>query len=236
MSKPTTQIAGLAREVLEVKIRKATAEDVAAVRHLLLKQFGYIYLTLLGPDYDRAAATLDSILKANQGRHPLGYTSFYVAQSKDNQKETHGILKLKTKSSRESWNVFLSGLLILGIAFRKLGLRGTFRTLRKWFVIQGVNVSVEPDELHIVYLAVSDVARGRYVGKQLLNFAKLVAASEHKKTVSLYVREKNINAQKFFLHQGMSIDNIIIDTKADNLLRQGATIRMITKVAISPKD
>ena len=236
MSKPTTQIAGPRRDVLEVTIRKAKAEDVAAVRNLLLEEFGYIYLTLLGPDYDRASATLDSILKANRGRHPIGYQSFYVAQSKDKQKETHGILKLKAKSSDKSWDVLLGRLLILRIAFHNLGLRGTFRALRKWRVIQGVNMSVEADELHILYLAVSDVARGRYVGKQLLTFAKLVAASEHKKTLSLYVREKNINARNFFLHQGFSIENTIIDTEADELLRHGAMIRMVTQVAISLED
>jgi len=236
VSKPTTQIAGPKREVLEVEIRKATTEDVLAVRSLLLKEFGYIYLTLLGPDYNRASATLESILKANRGRDPIGYESFYVAKSKENQKETYGILKLKAKSSDKSWDVFLNGLLILGIALHKLGLRRTFQALRKWHVIRGVNVSVEADELHIVYLAVSDVARGRYVGKQLLNFAKRLAASRHKRTLSLYVREKNVNARNFFLHQGFSIDNTIIDTEADGLLMHGAMIRMVTQVGNFPKD
>jgi len=236
VSKPTTQIAGPKPEVLEVDIRKAKAEDVAALRGLLLEEFGYIYLTLLGPDYNRASATLDSILKANRGRHPIGYESFYVAQSKDNQKETHGILKLKAKNSDKNWDVLFGSLSILGIAFHNLGVRGTVRALRKWRVIQDVNVSVEADELHIVYLAVSDVARGRYVGKQLLNFAKLVARSEHKKILSLHVREKNINARKFFLHQGFSIENTIIDTEADELLMHGAMIRMVTQVATSLKD
>ena len=230
MSKPTTQITRPERIVLEVEITKATANDVTAVRSLLLKHFGYIYLTLLGPDQERASATLESILKANLGHHQLGYQSFYVARSKDNERETHGILKLKAKNSDKSWDTLLSGLLVLKVTLHKLGLRGTFRALRKWFAIRGINASVEADELHIVYLAVSDFARARYVGKQLLNFAELVAVRERKKTLSLYVREKNVNARNFFLHQGFSISNTIIEADADDLLGQGATIRMVKKI------
>ena len=229
MINSTTQITGPKHEILEVEITKARAADVAAVRSLLLEHFGYIYLTLLGPGQERASVTLDSILKANHGRHPLGYQAFYVARSEDNEK-THGILKLKTKTSDRNWNSILGGLLVLKIVLHSLGLREFIRALRKWFAIRDINVSVEADELHIVYLAVSDVARGRYVGKQLLNFAKMAALSERKKTLSLYVREKNVNARDFFLHQGFSIDHTIIDTEADDLLRQGATIRMVTKI------
>lgn len=98
MSKPTVQITGPKREVLAVEITKARAEDVTAVRSLLLEHFGYIYLTLFGPTYEQASATLDAILKANSGRYQLGFESFYVARSKDNPKITHGILRLKNEN------------------------------------------------------------------------------------------------------------------------------------------
>lgn len=233
MSTPSRQIIGPKPDVLEVEISKARTEDVAAVRSLLLEHFGYIYLTLFGPSYEQASTTLDSILKANSGRHQLGFESFYVARSKDNTKITHGILRLKTKTSNKKW-AFLGEHLVLKVVLRNLGLRGTFHALRKWFAIRAINAKVEADELHIVYLAVSDVAKGRSVGKQLLNFAKIVALSERKRTLSLYVREKNVNARNFFLNQGFSIDDTIVNTEADNLLMQGATIRLF--ITVPPAD
>ena len=231
MSRPITQTTRSKREGLEIDVTRARTGDVAAVRSLLLQHFGYIYLNLLGTDKERASATLDLILKANQGQHPLGYKTFYVAQSKDHhQKRTYGILKFKMKSPGEGPSTLLAGLSVLKILLRNIGLRGTFRTLRKWFAIRSINADVEADELHVVYLAVSDAVRRRHVGKQLLNFAKMIAVAERKKTLSLYVREKNVDALSFFLNQGFSIDRTVIDTEADNLLMQGASTRMTMKV------
>lgn len=227
MSKPTTQITPTERERLEIEVARATADDVATVRDLLLQHFGYIYITLLGNSKEQASKILGSMLKANGGRHPLGYKSFYVARLRCKREETAGILRLKTKSTAQRFDTLFGGLSIIKILLQNLGPRGTFRTLRTWWVIRDIAPEVEADELHIVYLAVGDNALKRQVGKQLLEYAKTVAAGEGKKFISLYVRAKNVKAQGFFLSQGFSVVETVADTVADNLLKQGASIRMI---------
>lgn len=228
MSKPTARRASPG--CLEIEVARATAEDVAAVRDLLIQHFGYIYIILLGHSKERASGLLEAILKANKGQHPLGYKSFYVARPKGGRGETAGILRLKTKSPGEVFGTLVSVTAVLKILLQNLGPRGTFHALRTWWDIRGITPDVGADELHIVYLAVADSALERQVGKQLLQYAKAVAINEGKKFISLYVRAKNANARSFFLSQGFSAAETVTDPAAENLLKQGPSVRMTAAV------
>lgn len=220
---------------LEIEVARATAEDVAAVRDMLIQHFGYIYITLLGNSKGLASGILESILKANGGRHALGYRSFHVAHPKGRREETAGILRLQTKSPGETFGTLISGLSILKILLQKLDARGTFLAPRTWRAIRGITADVKANELHIVYLAVGDGVLRRQVGKQLLEYAKAVAIDEGKQFISLYVRAKNVNARGFFLSQGFAAENTIADPVADGLLKQGASIRMTAAVSALTK-
>ena len=215
-------------EQIEIAIVEPKREDVTSLCHLLIQDFGYIYSALFGTDKKMTSSLLKPILKANGGRHTLGYKSFYIAHPKSTRKEIVGMLKLT--SSAERRGKFISTLSIIRIVLLNLGLRGLFRTWRKWLVIRGVTPKMEANELHIVYIAVSDDARNRGVGKQLLEYAKGVAKKEGRQLISLCVREKNVEAQGFFLSQGFSVEKVVSDDKADDLLGQGASIRMTAKV------
>jgi ribosomal protein S18 acetylase RimI-like enzyme len=230
MSKPTPQIMPLAGERLEIEVSRATVEDVATIRDLLIQHFGYIYVPLLGNSEGVASEILASILKENGGRHPLGYHSFHVARHKDRRHETAGLLRMKTKSTAEWYGALISVMSVIKLLLRHLGPGGTFRALRTWRVIRGVTPEVETDELNIVYIAVTDSALKQRVGKQLLEYAKTSAAREGKRYISLSVRARNVNAQGFFLSQGFSVEETVTDTPADNFLKQGPSIRMTTEV------
>lgn len=230
MSKSATQITSTEGDRLEIEIVKAAAADVAAVRDLLIRHFGYIYINLLGNSKERASATLDSILRAHDGCHPLGYKSFYVSRLKGGRGEVVGILRLMTSRRDKNFGALVSGLSVIKAILQNLGLSGAMRALRVWRLIRGITPDVEAGELHVVYIAVADNVLKRQVGKHLLEHAKKVAVSEGKKFISLYVRAKNTNAQGFFLSQGFSVESVVTDPAADSVLKQGASIRMIAEV------
>lgn len=167
------------------------------------------------------------------GKHSLGYKSFYAARQRTTPGEIVGILLLKTDSSDTKYATFITTLSIGIVVLLNLGLRGLFRTGRNWQLIRGISVNVKANELRIAYLAVSKDVRDRQVGKQLLEFAKRIAIEENKDLISLFVREKNTQAQRFFLSQGFFVEDLIPDEKADSLLGQGASIRMIARVETS---
>jgi GNAT superfamily N-acetyltransferase len=220
-----------ADEWLGTEISRATAEDVAAIRDLLIRHFGYIYIPLLGNNEEVASEVLASILKANGGRHSLGYKSFHVAHQNGRRNETVGMLNMKTKSPAGWHGELVSLLSVIRLLLKHLGSGGVFRALRTWWVIRSITPDVETDELHIVYIAVADDARKRRVGKQLLEYAKTVAACEGKKFISLYTRAKNVNAQGFFLSQGFYVEETVSDPIADDFLKQGSSLRMTAEVS-----
>src|SRR5438105_4990691 len=111
-----------------------------------------------------------------------------------------------------------------------LGLVGLLRTGRNWRTLHRLSPKLKPNELHIVYLAVSDAARHRHVGGQLLKYARTVATDEGRQLITLCVRKKNVGAQNFFLSHGFSVESVHPDEKADRLLRQGPSIRMIASL------
>lgn len=219
------------RERLEIDVSTPEREDVPALCNLLIQHFGYIYSTLFGKDKELTHKMLESILKASGGAHSLGYKSFCIAHPKNRRKEIVGVLLLKLKSSTERYDRFLSALSITKVVLLNLGLRGASRAWRNWRIISGISPEVQADELHIVYLAVSDDALNRNVGEQLLEHTKVIAKKKGKNLISLHVRAKNIRAQEFFYSQGFSIEGIVRDDDADALLGQGANSRMITEVS-----
>lgn len=221
-------------EKLEIDIEEPERGDVTALCDLLMQNFGYIYSALFDTSEKLTSQLMRSILVAHGGKHALGYRSFYIARQRGTRKIV-GMLLLKTDSSDKGYGAFVSALTIIKVVLLKLGLGGLFRTWRNWQIIRGVSskdwqIKVKPNELRIVYLAVSDDARHRRVGKQLLEYAKEVAQEGSKELLSLFVREKNVTAQRFFLSQGFSVEKVIVDDEADDLLERGPSIRMVAKI------
>lgn len=214
---------------LDVDIAEAGKGDVTDLCNLLLRYFGYIYEFLFGTSNELASSLLKHILSAHEGKHSLGYKSFYVARHRST-KEICGMLLLKRGNSKQKYDQFITTLAIMRIVLVKLGLRGLFRTSRNWQVISAVSVKVKPDELHIVYLAVSEATLHRQVGKQLLDYARGVAKAEGKKLISLIVRQQNLAGHQFFLSQGFSVENVVVDAEADSLLGLGPSVQMVAKV------
>lgn len=230
MSKSAIQIVNPESEKLEIEIIQAKKEDVAELRNLLMQHFGYIYKALFGngtEDEIIVPKMLESILKSLGGRHALGYKSFLIAHPRDETEDVVGMLMLK--SSVERWRRFLTTLAIIKLVFLNFGLRGLLRVWRNWRAIRGVSQKVGANELHIVYLAVSDKARKRQVGKQLLEHARLIAKEKGKELITLCVRENNPGANGFFRRQGFieTPTDDKTDDEADDLLGQGAIVRMI---------
>jgi ribosomal protein S18 acetylase RimI-like enzyme len=226
--KPATQPTAPDDKRLEIEIEEAKTEDVTSLCTLLMQNFGYIYKALFGNDEKLTFAMVESILKANEGNHALGYKSFYIAYPKNRRKEIVGILKLTTSTDKHS--KFITTLAIVRLVLQNHRLRGLYRTWSNWRIISGVYPKVKANELHIAYLAVNEDARHRQVGTQLLEYAKRVAKNECKILVSLCVRENNVDAKRFFLSQGFSENDPVPDYKADHLLGQGAVIKMTAKV------
>ncbi len=230
VSKPATKRAAPEGAQLEIDITKPELTDVTTLRDLLMQHFGYVYTTLFGNDERRTSRILESLLKANGGEHPLGYKSFYIAHPRNRRDEVVGVLMLKTGNRADRYGMLTTTLAVAKIVLRNLGVRGALRTWRRWQVIRGISPAVGPDELHVVYLAVSDGAMNRHVGRQLLGYARTIAKDRDKKFISLFVRAKNLKAQDFFRGQGFSVENTVTDAEADKLLGQGASIRMVAEI------
>jgi ribosomal protein S18 acetylase RimI-like enzyme len=230
MSKPATQLIRLEGEKLEIKIVPAKKEDVAELRNLLMQHFSYVYKILFGNRKKSellVSKMLESVLKARGGKHALGYKSFWIAHPKSRRREIVGMLMFK--SSVERWHRFMTGLSITKLVFMNSGLRGLLQVWHNWRAIRSTYRKVGANELHIVYLAVSDNARQCQVGKQLLEHARQIAKDKGKNLITLCVRANNPRAKDFFVRQGFieaTPDNNTND-KTDNLLGQGAIIRMI---------
>lgn len=232
MSRHPTQLLKPEGEELELKIVAAKAEDATELRNLLMQHFGYVYKTLFvngKKDEIAVSKMMESVLKAFGGKHALGYKSFYVAYPKGNRREIVGMLMLN--GSAEGWRRFMTGFIIIKLLFLNFGLKALFRFLRNWQVVQNISQKVKDDELHIAYLAVNADARKRKVGKQLLEHARQIGKKKRKKLITLDVREKNSEAQSFFIHNGCEIiPNSKPNDEADSLLGQGTIIRMICKI------
>lgn len=215
-------------EKLEIEIIQPKKEHVAELRNLLVQHFGYVYEALFcnkTEDKIIVPKMLEPILKSFGGRHALGYKSFWIAR--DETEDAVGILLLK--KSGERWRRFLTTLSIAKVVFLNFGLRGLFRVWRKWRDIRGISQKVRADELHIVYLAVSDKARKRHVGKRLLEHARLIAREKGKDLITLCVRKNNTEAKGFFLRHGFEEipTKSKAKDKADEFPDQGPIIRML---------
>jgi ribosomal protein S18 acetylase RimI-like enzyme len=234
MSQPATQLAQPERGKLEIKIAKAKKEDVAELRNLLMQYFGYVYKALFGngkKDELPVSKMLESILKARRGKHALGYESFCVAHPTGSRKEIVGMLLLKSSAGR--WRRFMTAWSITKLVLLNFGLRGLLRVWRNWSAIRSISQKVASNELHIVYLAVSTNAQDRRVGTQLLEYAKQIAKEKGKDLITLCVRENNPKAERFFEDHGFEkAPDSKVDKKADDLLGQGALIRMFDKRAV----
>ena len=229
-SKRETQNSKSESEELQIEVTKARKEHADELSNLLVQHFGYVYEALFcngKEDKIIVPKMLEPIMKSLGGRHALGYRSFWIAHPRDEPEDVVGMLLLK--KSGERWRGFLTTLSIIKVVFLNFGLRGLLRVWRNWRDIRGISQKVRAKELHIVYLAVSDKARKRHVGKRLLEHARLIARQESKELITLCVRENNREAHGFFLSQGF--EKIPTDDKtedkADQLLRQGAIIRMV---------
>lgn len=230
MSRPATQVVKPVGENLDVKIVRATKEDVTELRNLIMLNFGYVYRALFCIDEKDeifVSRMLDSTLNMWGGNHALGYKSFWIAHPKDRRSDIVGMLKLK--SGAERWSGFMTALSIAILVLINSGFRSLFRVWHNWRDIRSsVSRRIGARELHITYLAVSEDAQKRQVGKQLLAHAREVAKNENKKLLTLCVRENNQQAKNFFLHQGFVIERLEnkIDHKTDDRLGQGPIICM----------
>jgi ribosomal protein S18 acetylase RimI-like enzyme len=233
MSKSVTQLATPNLEKLEIKISPAKKKDITELCNLLMQHFDYVYKALFasGDDEDiPVSKMLESVLEANAGKHALGYESFLVARPKGKRNQIVGMLLLK--HSAEKWRRLMTAWSIIVIVFLNLGMKGLLQVWRNWWVIHSVSRKMSANELHIVYLAVSDNARNLKVGTQLLKYARQIAKDKNKTLITLCVRANNPKAKDFFIRQGFSVENYPndkADTKADDLLGQGAIIRMVDK-------
>ena len=228
-----------ASKKLEIEIIHAKNGHVAALRDLLVQHFGYVYEALFCNGSENKIIVpkmLELILKSFGGRHALGYKSFWIAHPRDDTEGIVGMLLLKISAERR--RRFLTTLSIIKVVFLNFGFSGLLRVWRNWRAIRGISQEVGTKELHIVYLAVSDKARKRQVGMQLLEHARVIAREEKKSLITLCVRENNPEAIEFFCSQGFKAipTEDKTEDKADELLRQGAIKRMVDTRTVDKSD
>jgi ribosomal protein S18 acetylase RimI-like enzyme len=225
--KAATQLAPLT--TLEIDIVEPEAQDVTRLCELLVQDFGYVYQALFGTGRDLTFKLMKQILSAHGGKHSLGYKSFHIARDRSTA-QVVGMLLLKTNNSVKKFGRLIDALTIPTVVMTNLGVTGLLRTGRNWLIIHRLSPKLKTSQLHIAYLTVSKEARHRRVGRQLLQYARRVALEKGKQSMLLYVRQKNVSAQTFFLGHGFSVENIVRDAKADDSLRQGPSIRMSASV------
>jgi dTDP-4-amino-4,6-dideoxy-D-galactose acyltransferase len=70
-----------------------------------------------------------------------------------------------------------------------------------------VSLSLKSGVADIGLIAVHQKARGKYVGKKLLESAYQYATLHHSKTITVVTQENNIQALQFYLRNGFKIEN-----------------------------
>ncbi|HWS87615.1 MAG TPA: N-acetyltransferase [Pyrinomonadaceae bacterium] len=225
---PAAAPAAAQEERLNVDLREARKEDVDALLGLLMGNFAYVYTTLFDASPRLTRRILRSILLVNRGRHPLGFRSFRVAVSEQDE-EVVGLV-LYTRARRGVDRGRVAGMLGSAlVVMRRLGLVGLLRTLKN---SKPVRASTEPivlpGELHVTYLAVDKSCRRRGVGARLINASVVEAARLGLGLVALEVREDS-EARAFFARMGFTEESII-KNEYDTLWSKGGRVRMTRAV------
>ncbi|HWN10028.1 MAG TPA: GNAT family N-acetyltransferase [Pyrinomonadaceae bacterium] len=210
---------------LDIDITRPDREDVSTLCRLLVKYFGYVYVSVFDTSERLTLKLLNRIVCANRGKHSLGYRRFNIARARATG-ETVGLLLLKNQSSDNSISAAIGGFFIVRILLSNLGVVGSIRCWRNWRLVRPIIPEVEVPSVHIVYLAVQEDAQNRQVGKQLLEYVRGVANEENKPMITIDVRKKNEHALAFLRSQGFIEEHAILDDVGDDLLAQGPTIRM----------
>lgn len=113
---------------LEVVIKQAAREDVNSILDLMLRNFYYVYGSLLGTNLQLTKRILKKIITSNRGRHNLGYKVFNVALEKELGAIVGLIMASKNPYSSKYYSLvtFLYSFFYILI---NLGLIGVARTL-----------------------------------------------------------------------------------------------------------
>lgn len=209
----------------EIIIQRPVREDVDELCELLVEHFGYFYNAAFGTDSPLTRLIFKDILMVNRGKHPLGYKSFYVARAPT----TREIVACLLFHTRESWTLLNYIAFTAGSAFvilRHIGVMGFIKTIRNLRKLRTEIPTLSPDEVHILYLAVSPKMRSKHIGRRMIEHIYNVPESRHKKVFRLEVRETNKIALLFFRNMGFSEDGIKTSS-GDEILGRGPIVQMI---------
>ncbi|MDQ3805636.1 MAG: GNAT family N-acetyltransferase [Acidobacteriota bacterium] len=195
---------------------------------LLIRHFGYYYTAAFGAGGALTLRVFKDILLVNGGKHPLGYEAFYIAREQTTR-EIVGCLLFHTRESCTPLKNITSAVGSAFVVLRHLGVVGLMRTFRNLRTLGTELPALGPDELQIVYLAVSPAMRGKHVGTRLVEHIRNAPGGQNKGVLRLEVRESNEVARQFFGSLGFAEDGLKT-SPGDAILGRGARVQM-TRIA-----
>ena len=217
-------------------VRPAMVSDISEIANLLSKEFYYVYEALFETSPALTSELLTKLLVANAGKHNLGYKSFFVSVTPEEQRVA-GIMLLtpaKKYGLREAIAMFRFLLTLL----RYLGLPRVFRVLGNLRMLSTIVPISESGETSVAYIAVVPELRRQTVASSLLRFALAYAEGTGSHTVVAEIRDTNEAGRLLFRQNGF-IEVAELKSASDSLLTRGPrvlvkrTIRAATEVIMS---
>ena len=209
---------------VEILTKIPGRENLLSLLDIFNENFGYVFEAIFETNEKLTKEILKDILKIDKGNGLLGYRSFYLAIDKLSG-SCVGIFMFRKGKIKIGFKHYLNSLLALVIILKRLGVLGVIRTFKNLGLIMKSFISNYENEIYIDYIAVSNSSQGQGVGSQILDYIKSVSKNFGNSSISLDVRENNIQAQQFFIRQGFTVKSIF-RSESDELFGKGGRIHM----------
>ncbi len=208
----------------QIKIFKCTEKHLDDLLNLFFNNFSYVYIPIFDTSPRLTKKILRRIFKIRDGKHILGYSSFFIASDPE-MKNLYGLMYLNKKEQNNLYSLIIVFILASVKVLFTLGLIGLFRVIFNSRMITNEIWKCSPNEMQITYIAIQKDIQSKGIGSALINNAKEIATKNNKKILSLEVRESNIIARKFFIQHGFK-EIAIMNNEFDELLNLGPRIIM----------
>ncbi|MFP4169717.1 MAG: GNAT family N-acetyltransferase [Methanomassiliicoccales archaeon] len=202
-----------------ITVRRFRREDYEEVVAILATSFGSKFHSLTGLSQGEMAALLgDSGLAGNEP-----FEGYLVAEVEG---KVLGIMVLRWKGQNRGWSHRNQSFYRLS---RRYGFWKVIKLLTAMSIMGGSKVP--EGECQIEQIGVSPGARGRGIGRELVDFGSRLVEGKGLRRCSLYVASSNERAIEFYRRLGFAVDREVRSSLTRLLFGERDWYRMVREIA-----